>query len=175
MAVAFLAEDGTVVPGATSFVEVAAADDFLSLDPTLNTGWTALDTTTKQLMLMVATQYMQERVLWKGELVDKKTPQPLAWPRRNVKTREGVQLSEMVVPAEVKRACALTASYLISHHEDLLYADQKTGLKRFRAETFELEWQDNFLGTAHPAFLRYLLMDLGQWVSDTGFKKIRRA
>lgn len=173
MAFTFVVEDGTIVAGANSFASVEAAGDVLAVEAYGKTAvWEALPLEEKQIRLAAATLWINDRYTWKGQLVAK--TQALGWPRQKVKDREKNDISTLVVPSEVVRATALLAHHFLTAPEADTTLAGTPGLKRFRADTFELEMQQGYLGpqTIAPEFLRTILGGLGQFTSEPGFKPI---
>ena len=105
---ALIAEDGTGLTTANAYCTVAEADSYHVLRGTTEALWADLDTDVKTACVIRATDYMVQtyRGRWKGVLV--KTEQALDWPRYSVYPDAGFQyaLSSVIVPLEVKRACA---------------------------------------------------------------------
>lgn len=95
---AFVAEDGTGVANANSYVSVADADAFLhDLD---DATWPAKSAEEKQAALIKATAYIEGtyRGTWIGKI--KSTAQGLAWPRGGAYDPDGRELTG--VPKQVK-------------------------------------------------------------------------
>lgn len=94
----FTPEDGTGLPDANSYIDVAYADAYF-LDRG-NAAWAALDTTKKQNALIGATDYVELRwgSKFKGSLATE--TQALAWPRLYVGD------SALQMPDTLKRATA---------------------------------------------------------------------
>ena len=180
MPFALVVEDGTIVAGANSYVSVADADAIIALDlQTDPAKWNALDTEGKSKWLAFATRWLDDRMVWNGTRVTDpvyprqtptRTPQPLGWPRKNAHDRERRAISEIIVPSEVKRATALIANHYLNGDDDELQA----GIRRFRADTFEIEYQQGWFKSPVPPWLKYALFGLGQIGGETGFKKIVR-
>ncbi len=80
MALTLTLEDGSRVPGANSYVDVAAADAYLAYNAKRTT-WAGLDNDSKIAALVQACR-MLNGASWKGDKVD--IAQPLAWPRYGV-------------------------------------------------------------------------------------------
>lgn len=76
---AFIVEDGTIVPGATSYASVEYADAYFG--DRLNTAWADLSPESKQSNLIIATDYIKIR--WEDQLLGKivDVTQPLLFPR----------------------------------------------------------------------------------------------
>lgn len=181
--IAVVVEDGSVVQGANAYINAAQADALLALEPNLDlTTWTPLTATQKAAYCIAASRWLDDRVLWTGQ---RKTdqqgravrldafpimaPQPMAWPRRNAYDRDRRGVSETIVPGEIRRAAAMIAHYMLTQEgED---GDQ-AGIRRFRADTFEIEYQQGWFKSPAPPWLKFVLRGLGQLANETGFKKI---
>lgn len=99
---AFVVEDGTGLPNANSYSDVAYADDYFAERGI--TAWTG-DDSQKQAWLIQATDYIQQ-VFASRFVGAKATPdQALAWPRIFAVTRDGLELDSNMVPSAVVRAC----------------------------------------------------------------------
>lgn len=198
MTISFIVEDGSIVPGANSLVSVADADAIAATDFTNGPLWLAIaDPTEKQARLIAATQWVHERVIWNGKRVtDPKypyrgnpldqtwvipplngpaatpvTPQPLDFPRRDCRDREGRWISRTIVPDETKRLVTLVAFYFL---QDAAQAEAMQGVRIFRADTFQLEFQNSYQLAAVPDWCKFVLNGLGTMGADYGQKKIRR-
>jgi hypothetical protein len=99
---AFVVEDGTGLPNANSYSDVAYADEYF--EERGITAW-AGDEAQKQTWLIQATDYIQQ--VFGSRFVGTKATveQALAWPRAFATTRDGVDLDNDIVPLAVIRAC----------------------------------------------------------------------
>jgi hypothetical protein len=170
MAFTFTVEDGTIVPGANSYLTVAEADDILALDFRKTPEWNALTEADKELMLSAATLYLEDNYLWLGSRVA--ADQPLAWPRFGMKDKEFNCIAPGIIPRELKRATAQLAVWLRTN--DGNEAMDNEGIRRFRSDDLEIEWQDGYYGRTAPEFLSRLLVCFGYGPNDRGFKPITR-
>lgn len=175
MAFTFTVEDGTIVAGANSYLSLADAKAILEVDFRAYPIWNALpDDETKQKMLVMATMYLEDNWHWfgrrTGPLLTPPVAQPLKWPRTGMKDCEGNCIAENVIPSEVKRAVAQLAIWLRENdgNEQL----ESEGIKRFRSDEVEIEWQDGYSGRVAPEFASKLLKCLGYGPNDRGFKPI---
>jgi hypothetical protein len=99
-----IVEDGTIVPGAESYISVADASTYHTARG--NTAWAALATDAlREAALRRATDYMRQayRSRWQGYKVNE--DQALDWPRYDVEV-EGYAVDSDIVPTEIKNACA---------------------------------------------------------------------
>lgn len=171
MAFTFTVEDGTIVAGANSFVSVEEADDIILLDFRLQAVWSILDLPTKELLLAQATRYLNDNYQWFGRRTEPQT-QPLKWPRTGMKDCEGNCIGPNVIPSELKSATAQLGVWLRTN--DPNEKMEAEGVKRFRSEEMEIEWQAGYWGRYAPEFLSKLLICFGWGPNDRGFKPITR-
>jgi hypothetical protein len=95
----FIVENGSIVAGANSLVDVAYANTY-HLDRG-NTGWDGSDAV-KQAALIKATDYIQEQYSFRGELVQ--PDQTLNWPRYGIPT-----IPYDIIPDRLKQAVCILA------------------------------------------------------------------
>jgi len=171
MAFTFIVEDGTIVANANSYVSVEEADDTLEIDFRLNGIWSEFDQATKELKLAQATRYLDDNYQWFGRRTEPSV-QPLKWPRCGMRDCEGNCIGPNVMPSELKRATAQLAVWL--HSNDGNETMEAQGVKRFRSEEMEIEWQEGYWGRSAPEFLSRLLICFGWGPNDRGFKPILR-
>lgn len=183
MALVIVVEDGTIVTGANSYLSVADADAIIEVDFRLWPIWDARDTETKEQLLMLATRYLDEWYIWNGRKVQLADPdavppvvaQRLQWPRKGVRDCSGCAIGEGVIPEELQKATAYLAVWLWLHDPEAIF--EQSGIKRFRNDTVEIEWQDNFGGISssmQPSFFTRLLECFGTGPGERGFKPIIR-
>jgi hypothetical protein len=183
MALTIVVEDGTIVAGANSYLSVAEADAILEVDFRQWKVWDAQDADMKVQLLLMATRWLDENMEWNGSVTQPADPdadppvvaQPLDWPRKYMKDCAGNCLADSLIPDELKKATAYLAVWLFSNDSDEILA--QVGIKRFRNDTIEIEWQDAFTGTSatlQPPFLKRLLGCLGIGPGELGFKPIIR-
>lgn len=94
-------ETGAVVLGADSYVTISQADEYLAARGR-DAEWAALTDTAKEARLIMATQYLDAAVRWRGVIV--RDAQALGWPRFDVVDRESRAIASDVVPAPVRAA-----------------------------------------------------------------------
>lgn len=170
MAITLIVEDGSIVPDANSYLSVEEATTILSVDFRKAPEWEALTDAEKELMLTSATRYLDDNYQWYGRRVS--AEQPLLWPRLGMRDCEKQCLSSTTIPSEVKKAVAYLALWLRKNDgEEVMNSD---GVKRFRSEEVEIEWQEGFMGRKAPEFLAKFLICLGLGPNDRGFKPIIR-
>lgn len=108
-----ITEDGTVVPGAESYISVTDADTYH--DSRGATNWFLLTVSSKEQALRRATDFMvgRYRSQWKGGRIN--INQTLDWPRQGVSTDDFSAMPHSyyayfvpynVIPLEVKNCCA---------------------------------------------------------------------
>jgi hypothetical protein len=170
MSFSFTVETGEGLANANSYISVAEADDEIALDVGNTAAWAALDDATKQLRIVYATRWLDDRAIWRGTKAT--ATQALDWPRKDAKDLEGCAVSQTVVPIEVKHAVAKLANFLLAEGEP----DATSGyVSRLKADTFEVEFQKGFIRSTSPPFLRFALNGLGTMATEYGFKKVVRA
>ena len=96
-----VAETGAVVSGANAYATVAQAAAYLA-DRAREAEWSTLTTGEKEGRLIMATQYLDASVRWRGAIVS--SVQALAWPRFGVADAEGREIASDTVPAAVRAA-----------------------------------------------------------------------
>lgn len=114
---AVIAEDGTGLAAANSYVSVATADAYFSARN--NTTWAAYSTAVKEAALLYACQWLDARYSWPGTIsVD---TQALSWPRDGVTDSEGRIIDLDVVPAALKDAqCEAAAAHALEALNEVL-------------------------------------------------------
>ncbi|MBS3648862.1 hypothetical protein KEU06_09610 [Pseudaminobacter sp. 19-2017] len=162
-------EDGSIVAGANTYVDVPWADAYLAIDPHAGPIWAGFDDERKTMLLAYATRWIDENVIWYGRKVEK--DQPLAWPRHGMHDGE-YPVASTIIPEALKRAVALAAVFL--HQENPTELAEAVGIKRFRNDTIEIEFQDGVTQKATPDWLSRLLRVFGTGPGDRGFKPITR-
>jgi hypothetical protein len=171
MAITLIVEDGTLVANANTYISLEEATAYLEIDPRLGPIWAAMvDDEKRNQMLVFATRWLDENYQWFGAQVTK--TQALRWPRCGMNDGEFCVPSTIIPPA-LKHAVAQTAVWLFVTDPD--EAADSVGIKRFRNDTIEIEWQDNFSGqTGVPKWMSRLLRVFGIGPGDRGFKPIVR-
>lgn len=172
MAFEFVVEDGTGIPNATSYVSVEDADDIITMNIHASTAWMALDDSVKERLLAWASRYLDERARWFGRKTHELSG--LRWPRTGVTERDGLVLSENIVPRQLKIATAEMARYLIE--EDRSTERSQDSLVRLKADVIELEFSEGYRLPHVPSHMTYLIKGLGTISTGVGiqFKKIIR-
>ncbi|RUW56737.1 DnaT-like ssDNA-binding protein [Mesorhizobium sp. M8A.F.Ca.ET.021.01.1.1] len=171
MPITLIVEDGTIVVNANTYVSLEEATAYLEIDPRFGPLWTGMpDDEKRKQMLVFATRWLDENYQWYGRQVEK--TQALRWPRYGMNDGEYC-VPSCVIPTALKHAVAMVAVWLfVTDPEE---ASNSVGIKRFRNDTIEIEWQDNFSGqSAAPKWLSRLLRVFGVGPGDRGFKPIVR-
>lgn len=106
----FLAEDGTGLAGANSFVSVATADGLLEQDPDREK-WKCLSSQQREVALRFATRWLNEKFRWYGDAFNPGV-QSLQWPRTKVVDEFDQVIGPGGVPSQIERATALLAMEL---------------------------------------------------------------
>lgn len=181
MALTLVVEDGSIVTGANAYLDATEADAILEVDFRLWPIWNALTADEKAQRLIMSTRFLDKNFIWFGLRVQPADPdatppvvaQPLQWPRKGMRDCEGNCIPETLIPDDLKEAVAYFAVWL--HGNDPDEAFDQAGIKRFRNDTVEIEWQDNFSGqSGFPAFLTRLLQCFGTAPGERGFRPIIR-
>jgi hypothetical protein len=180
---ALFVEDGSRVLGANAYVSLAQANAILAQEIRDLTAWNALTPTQQKVQIIAATRWLDDKVVWTGDrksdpvrprVLQMNPPLPLqslGWPRKGAFDRERRKVRDDVVPFQVLRATALLANYLINDNA----ADQdQAGIRRFRTDTFEIEYQQGWFQSPAPPWLKFVLFGLGQLGNELGLKKIVR-
>lgn len=168
MALNFTVEDGSGVANANVYLATTEADDILSVEANYAV-WMALAEDDKKRLLVMATRYIEEKIVWFGEAVFPEAY--LSWPRRGAKNRNGYLLAETLIPREIKDVVARMAYTFITEDEASLTT---IGIKRFRSDTLEIEFQTTFEGAVGPSWLTGALRGLGYGPNQRGGKRIIR-
>jgi hypothetical protein len=149
-------EDGTGQVLANAYATVEEVDAILASN--IHSGWTILDPTTKENLIVWATRLLDERVRWNG----KKTHDTsgLAFPRTGVRDREGIAIDDNVVPKQVKVAVAVLADHLIAGNPDAV--NTASNLKGLKVDVIELDFDAKLTVAKYPAELSLILEGLGR-------------
>lgn len=155
---ALIVEDGSVVAGAESYIDVSYADAYHANRG--NTTWAALATADKEAAIRKATDYMGEayRLKWNGQRYS--VMQTLDWPRMMVPRKDtvGFQFSSQVyydyrsIPDEVKRANAELALRTLGGD---LAPDLSQGVRSKKIGAMEVVYD-----TSSPQAKRYRQVDM---------------
>ena len=116
---AFIVEDGTGLPNATAYIDVATFDAYWADVGVVLTETNAL----KQAAIVEATRYMEQRYKrrYRGYIVKSDDPaQVLSWPRQQVYDYRGILLASDEVPAGIENACAEYTRRALATPESLL-------------------------------------------------------
>lgn len=170
----FIVEDGTAKSDAVSYVSVSAADEYHAKRG--NTAWTNLTNSQKHLLLVRATDYIEQMYRERWEGVRATITQSLSWPREYVEYPDVADFyptsyyPENQVPAEVKNACAELA---LKANADALSPDVDRVTAREKLGPMEVEYQS--YGKPYKMF-RSIDNMLSVWLQSTGgaFKRLVR-
>jgi len=173
MAFTFVVEDGTNLATATSYVSVAAADDYFEIDRPFTATWTALSTTEKEYRLAWATRVLDQKVKWNGTK-DTET-QALEWPRDSVYDRNGVAIDDDEIPEQLAEATFELAKYL--NAEDPISGAGVDFISEIVLDVLEIKYQEGTSQSSFPNVLNSLLRGLGHYpVPGTfSFNRISKA
>lgn len=169
MAFAFVVEDGTGLPNATSYVSVEDADDILTMNIHAGPAWDALDVENKERLLAWASRYLDERARWYGARTVETSG--LRWPRTGVVDRDNARIAPNVIPRQLKAATAEMARYLIE--EDRSTERGQDALTRLKADVIELEFSEGYRLPKVPEHMQYLIAGLGSIAGGSGIKFAR--
>lgn len=157
---AFVVENGSIVAGATSYVSVAEADDYYTIDPNFSATWAGLTTTVKQHLLAWSTRILDQKTDWKGYVTDA-TVQELRWPRTYVYARDNVLIADNKIPEQLKEAVFELAKWLYTN--DPTTGQDVDWLKRMKVDVIEIEWQENASQNSFPSIINAILGTLGNF------------
>lgn len=171
MAVKFVVETGSGTPGSgtTSYLTVEEADDIVALDFMRQHLWDALEVGEKEIRLMYGTRLLDRTIQWRGTKTNRE--QPLDWPRTDARDAERQIVGSMVIPTEVKEAVVEIVLHALSSP---VAGTDPVGVKRFKADTFEIEFAENSIMLPEARSLALLLNGLGSALASVGAKPIRR-
>jgi len=179
---AFIVEDGTIVPEATSYVTVAEADDYLSIKSNA-ADWTALADGVVQNYLMWATRILDQRAVFPNSTPTEPDNQSLRWPRQYAYDREGDLIPDDVIPDQIKEATIEIAFNLFDQGIDPSSGGSSGSaggaIKRIKAAVVEIEYTEGVSATtsAFPTGINDILYPLGSIAGVGGSRgvPIRRA
>ncbi len=145
---ALIVEDGTIVAGAESYLSVADADTIIT-NRGGSSAWDALTLTQKEVQLRLGTEYIDDKYLFNGTIVE--ATQPLCWPRNGF-TRYAAD----EIPIELKKALAVLANATIST-ELYVNLDNSTGALKSSFEKLDVieskvEYYSGGNGSGQPVF-----------------------
>ncbi len=153
---ALVVEDGTGVVTANAYATVEEVDEILSVN--IHSQWSLItDPATKENLIRWASRILDERVKWFG----KKThpTSGLAWPRRDVKDREGTLIDDNVVPLAVKVAAAELADHLLAGDPET--ANTGSNITTLQVDVVMLKFDARLDAERFPPNLAKILYGLG--------------
>ena len=155
---AFIVEDGSVVPGANAYMTVAELDAY----------WAGRNVTLsqtdpeKEAAIVIATQYVDLNKSWKGSICV--SDQSLDWPRTGVMDDEGRVIPSFTIPDQLKNAVAEYAKRQLSADLQPDVTDEgalKKVKKKVDVIETETEYQDGTGGyyglRSYPLADKYLI------------------
>lgn len=157
MAFVFTVEDGTNVASANSYLTVAFADDYLSINTRTDTIWGGLTTQQKEKALARATLYLDANVNWKGTRQYKDSA--LRWPRTGMADADGNDLAGGFIPEEIKRAVAEVAYAM--QVEDIDRIRTQDRVSELVVDTIEIVFDENRPRSTFPPIVYNLLKPFG--------------
>jgi hypothetical protein len=150
-------EDGSGLPGATSYLSTEEANYIIGQNLHVRDAWNALSAEDKEALLAWASRYLDERTRWNGWRTFPDSG--LSWPRTGAQDRDGVQIIPNVIPRAVKVATAEMARHLMV--TDRSAERDQDGLTRLKADVIELEFRDGYRLPRVPEHLQNILSGLG--------------
>jgi len=172
MAYAFVPEDGTGLPNASSYVTADEADDYYAADANFATTWAALSDDRKEQFMIWATRILDQKSTWRGQATS--TTQALAWPRSWVRDREGNLIDDDEIPEPVKAATLELVKFLQSN--DPTTGPDTSSLKSIKVDVIEIAYQAKAVETVYPSIINQILDPIGVMrVGGTSFGRIVKA
>lgn len=181
MAFTFLAEDGTGIAAATSYVSTAEALDLLFTDSLRYAAFNSASIKDKENTLSLASTYLDTRFKWEG--IKSVSTSGLRWPRSGVLDRDDVVILPTVIPTPLKHATALTAALMLESKlsfSNAANSTQQYPITELKVDVISLDFQvpdTDFLlqGERVPDEIKFILQGFGAPVSaQTSFVKINK-
>lgn len=183
-----------MVPNSNSYLTVDEADTYIQANIHAYSTWQALDTLTRQQLLVWACRHLDQRATWNGvqtsswlqnpvltnfvaqwavPAVSQSVPnQSMRWPRANVCDQDNNPIPSNVIPSQLKEACAEMARYLIN--DDRSLERPQDFLTELKAADLTLKFRDSVLAII-PSEVAYILRGLGYVSSGrVNFSKIHK-
>lgn len=164
MAFTFVVETGEGLPNATSYASVAEATDYFTPDQTAFVTWDAFTSEQQEFYLALATRLLDQKAEYKGTI--KSETQALRWPRSGVYNRDGILLSSVLVPTQIKQAMFELAKYIFSG-TDVATGFDVTNLSRVKVDVIEIEFQEETAQVSTPSIINAILHPIGFFRSGT--------
>lgn len=155
-----IVEDGTGLPTANSYLSVA--DAIILLSSNIYSAYPTTDPAIQEKLLIWATRILDERVRWLGRKYQPTSG--LAWPRYEVRDKEGCYISWDVIPNAVKTATAVVANHLLVSAADPEAADATINLTSLKVDVVSFTYDPKIIKEKYPSEIQYILEGLG-WVS----------
>lgn len=132
-----IVEDGSIVTGANSFVDLAFANSYFESDLYAHE-WTLDGDERREKALKMAARYIYQNFKFDGELVEK--DQPMYFPRTGVINPDtGDEYLETEIPLILKQAQCEMALFLLTNDVNALKS-QGNAVKREKADVVEVEY-----------------------------------
>lgn len=157
---AIVVEDGTGLPTANSYISVEDAVAILSTN--IYSQFPTTDPAIQANLLIWASRLLDERVRWHGYKYQPTSG--LAWPRYDVRDREGCYIDSDVVPQAVKTATAVLANHLLVAAADPEAADGTINLTSLKVDVISFTYDPKIIKEKYPPEIQFILQGLG-WVS----------
>jgi hypothetical protein len=173
MAFSFVVETGEADSDATSYADVAFADDYVEANIHASADWLALEEEDKQRLLVRSSKVLDFRFKWNGQRVDQDSG--LKWPRAGVYDEDGFQIADDVIPRILKEATVEFAVYLMS--DDWTAPRENDQFKEIQVDVIDIKFDTDYRRAYIPPTIVAMLTELGN--SNTGlrpgFKRIVRS
>lgn len=169
MAVTLVLEDGTGVSTANAYIDAAAADSILCVNPIAHAAWSALTPGEMDTYLVWASGWIDNYMDWAGYKTEPTSG--MRWPRCGVYDRDDILIPENEIPDQLKQAVAETATWLVGNQAAASGGNSNNlpeGIKRVKADVVEVEFFDDAAANSQngsdllPDNIRFLLRGLGK-------------
>lgn len=171
MAVTLVVEDGTVVDGANTFVELDVATAYAEAHLGAS-AWVALTEDQQNASLVQSARLLGQKLTWVGEKTDQ--TQPLCWPRIYATNEDGYEIASDEIPQQVKDAQCELAIQLASTD---YVADSSAATIREKVDVIEVEYSESTARrrASLPDVVIDILYPLATKKSTSGFAIAKRA
>lgn len=167
---ALIVEDGSVVQGANTYVDVEYVDEYCTL---MNyTEWiSAPDTpeeTIKKESAIIRTMQFFENQIYSGYKTS--DDNPLEWPRYGIYLDTGSEFPNNKIPEDLKKAVSEGAYIEYKTPDSLFESGGSTGkVKRKRIDVLETEYFESYLSVPFPK----LKQMIRKYINSAGYTAIR--
>ena len=138
-------EDGTGLTDSNSFVSLTDATSYHEARGQ-DTAWAAISSDKREDLLVQATDFLNDEMMFPWRGTRKTTEQALAWPRSGVQERYGQSVGDSVVPTRVANATAELALILNSTELHPTIQFDKGNIRKEKVDVIETEYfSDRFV------------------------------